>query len=81
MQFFYQFPQRVERLVLVSSGGLGHEVSPMLRSAALPGVSALLSTTIQPGLTGALMDGGRRLRERRLADFNECFLGDPSLAA
>ena len=37
MQFFYQFPQRVERLVLISSGGLGREVSPMLRTAALPG--------------------------------------------
>ena len=37
MQFFYQFPQRVERLALISSGGLGHEVSPMLRTAALPG--------------------------------------------
>ena len=48
MQFFYQFPQRIERLVLVSSGGLGHEVSPMLRTAALPGVSALLSMTIHP---------------------------------
>ena len=66
MQFFYQFPQRVERLILISSGGLGHEVSPMLRSAALPGVSALLSMTIHPGLTGALMDGGRRLREREV---------------
>ena len=33
MQFFYQFPQRAERLVLVSSGGLGHEVSPLLRTA------------------------------------------------
>ncbi len=43
MQFFYQFPQRVERLVLVSSGGLGHEVSPLLRGAALPGASTLLS--------------------------------------
>src|SRR5919197_1047946 len=43
MQFFYQFPQRTERLVLVSSGGLGHEVSPLLRSAAVPGASALLS--------------------------------------
>ena len=31
MVFFYQFPQRVERLALISSGGLGHEVSPMLR--------------------------------------------------
>ncbi len=37
MQFFYQFPQRVERLALISSGGLGHDVSPMLRGAALPG--------------------------------------------
>src|SRR5436309_12614953 len=43
MVFFYQFPQRTERLVLVSSGGLGGEVSPLLRSAALPGASALLS--------------------------------------
>jgi len=40
MQFFYQFPQRVERLALVSSGGLGHKVSPMLRGAALPGAAA-----------------------------------------
>ena len=40
MQFFYQFPQRVERLALISSGGLGHEVSPMLRGAALPGATA-----------------------------------------
>ena len=42
MQFFWQFPHCVERLALVSSGGLGHEVSPMLRGAALPGASAAL---------------------------------------
>jgi pimeloyl-ACP methyl ester carboxylesterase len=66
MQFFYQFPQRVERLVLISSGGLGHEVSPMLRSAALPGTSALLSLTIQPRLLAALAASGRRLRERSI---------------
>jgi pimeloyl-ACP methyl ester carboxylesterase len=64
MQFFYQFPQRVERLVLMSSGGLGREVSPMLRTAALPGTSALLSVTIHPRLLSALWDGGRRLRDR-----------------
>jgi pimeloyl-ACP methyl ester carboxylesterase len=67
MQFFYQFPQRVERLVLISSGGLGREVSPMLRTAALPGVSAVLSLTIQPRVLEALAGGGRRLRERALA--------------
>jgi pimeloyl-ACP methyl ester carboxylesterase len=67
MQFFYQFPQRVERLVLISSGGLGREVSPMLRTAALPGVSALLSLTIQPRVLEALAVSGRCLRERALA--------------
>jgi pimeloyl-ACP methyl ester carboxylesterase len=63
MQFFYQFPQRVERLVLISSGGLGREVSPLLRSAALPGVSAALSM-IRPQLLDAMREGGRRLRAR-----------------
>ena len=48
MQFFYQFPQRIERLALVSSGGLGHEVSPLLRGAALPGAAALLWLVAQP---------------------------------
>jgi pimeloyl-ACP methyl ester carboxylesterase len=66
MQFFYQFPQRTERLVLISSGGLGHEVSPMLRTAALPGVSALLSLTIHQRLTGGLRNTGRRLSQREV---------------
>src|SRR5947199_7165180 len=64
MQFFYQFPQRVERLVLVSSGGLGHEVSPLLRTAALPGTSALLSATIHPRLLGGMRAAGHWLSER-----------------
>src|SRR5213080_5508159 len=50
MQFFYQFPQRTERLVLVSSGGLGHEVSPLLRAAALPGASGLLALMAHRGV-------------------------------
>ncbi len=64
MQFFYQFPQRVERLILVSSGGLGREVSPLLRTAALPGMSLLLSLTIHPRLLAGLRAAGGRLRER-----------------
>ncbi len=64
MQFFYQFPQRVERLALVSSGGLGREVSPMLRTAALPGTSALLALTIQPRVLSAIRGAGTRLRDR-----------------
>jgi pimeloyl-ACP methyl ester carboxylesterase len=64
MQFFYQFPQRTERLVLVSSGGLGHEVSPLLRSAALPGASALLSLASHPRILSTLSQLGERARER-----------------
>jgi pimeloyl-ACP methyl ester carboxylesterase len=64
MQFFYQFPQRVERLALVSSGGLGHEVSPLLRSAALPGVSAMLSVAAHRSVVAGLAMAGTRLRAR-----------------
>ncbi len=64
LQFFYQFPQRTERLVLVSSGGLGREVSPLLRSAALPGASALLSLAAHPRVLSGLSEAGRALRRR-----------------
>jgi pimeloyl-ACP methyl ester carboxylesterase len=64
MVFFWQFPERIERLALVSSGGLGHDVSPLLRSAALPGASALLSLACHRRVTGALDVAGARLRER-----------------
>lgn len=42
LQFCYLFPERVDRVVLVSSGGLGREVSPLLRSATLPGAEWVL---------------------------------------
>ncbi|MCA1710944.1 MAG: alpha/beta fold hydrolase [Actinobacteria bacterium] len=42
MQYAYQFPERVERLALVSSGGLGSEVSLFLRAATLPGSELVL---------------------------------------
>jgi len=45
MQFSYQFPEMAERLVLVSSGGLGLEVNPALRAASLPGANLFLSLT------------------------------------
>jgi pimeloyl-ACP methyl ester carboxylesterase len=64
MQFFYQFPQRTERLVLISSGGLGHDVSPLLRAAALPASAALLRVATRPRVVGALAGAGSRLRAR-----------------
>jgi pimeloyl-ACP methyl ester carboxylesterase len=36
MQFAYQYPERCERLVVVSSGGVSREVTPILRAASLP---------------------------------------------
>src|SRR5262249_56849494 len=42
LQFGYQLPERTERLVLVSSGGLGREVHPILRAAALRGADVVL---------------------------------------
>lgn len=44
MQYAYQFPDLVERVVLVSSGGLGSDVTPALRAATLPGATAVLRT-------------------------------------
>jgi pimeloyl-ACP methyl ester carboxylesterase len=48
MQFAYQFPERCERLVLVSSGGLGQEVHPLLRAATLPGSELVLPLLAHP---------------------------------
>jgi pimeloyl-ACP methyl ester carboxylesterase len=42
MQFAYQFPELCERLVLVSSGGLGRDVHPLLRASTLPGSEMVL---------------------------------------
>src|SRR2546429_429016 len=64
MQFFWQFPSRVERLALVSSGGPGHEVSPLLRSIPLPRAPARLSLPAPPRLLAALDQGGGRLKKR-----------------
>jgi len=48
MQFAYQFPERCERLALVSSGGLGGEVHPLLRAATLPGSEIVLPLLAHP---------------------------------
>ena len=55
MQLAYQFPERCDRLVLVDSGGLGREVSILLRAATLP-----LSEVVLPLLASTrLLDAGR----------------------
>jgi pimeloyl-ACP methyl ester carboxylesterase len=42
MQLAYQYPERCERLVLVGSGGLGRDVSLILRALTLPGAELLM---------------------------------------
>jgi pimeloyl-ACP methyl ester carboxylesterase len=52
MQFAYQFPERTERLALVSSGGLGRDVHLLLRAASLPGADYVLPALTSPQLVG-----------------------------
>ena len=62
MIFFWQFPERVERLALLSSGGLGEQVSPLLRSAALPGFRRALGVIANRPVLRALRAGGVQTR-------------------
>lgn len=50
MQLAYQHPERCERLVLVSAGGLGKEVMPLLRALAAPGAEYVLPLGCQPAV-------------------------------
>lgn len=43
MQFAYQHPELCNRLVLISSGGLGRSVNPLLRALTVPGSGYVLA--------------------------------------
>jgi pimeloyl-ACP methyl ester carboxylesterase len=47
VHFGYHYPHRVDGLILVSAGGLGREVNPVLRMFALPGVPALTAAVFE----------------------------------
>ena len=82
MQFFYLFPERVERLVLVASGGLGREVSFVLRSATLPGAEPVLSVIASHWMTTRLEGVGRAVTKmgwRSGADVGAIWRGFSSL--
>ncbi len=82
MQFAYQFPEMTERLVLVSSGGLGREVSPVLRAAALPGADRFIAATAGAvGAVGSAVGRGLKLIGLQAnADIAEVVRGYTSLA-
>jgi len=82
MQFAYQFPERTDRLVLVSSGGLGQDVNLILRAACLPGADLVLATVAGP-LAAAGASVSRllgRLGWRPAPDLQEVASGFSSLA-
>jgi pimeloyl-ACP methyl ester carboxylesterase len=64
MQLAYQFPQRCERLVLVASGGLGKEVSIMLRAVGLPGAELVMPVLLHPALADLLESIGNTFGRR-----------------
>lgn len=54
MQFAYQFPHMVERLVLVSAGGVTRDVHPLLRLISMPVVNEALKLLRIPGAMTAV---------------------------
>jgi pimeloyl-ACP methyl ester carboxylesterase len=59
MQFAYQYPQLVERIVLVSTGGVAKDVCLPLRLAAMPLGSEALAMLRAPGVMPAIRLVGR----------------------
>jgi pimeloyl-ACP methyl ester carboxylesterase len=82
MQLAYLAPEVTERVVLVSSGGLGPEVSLLLRAAAMPGADLVIAATATPGrrVGGVLARGLRAIGLRPTADVAEVTRGYASLA-
>jgi pimeloyl-ACP methyl ester carboxylesterase len=83
MQLAYQFPEHCERLALVSSGGLGREINPLLRAASVPGSELLLPLLVNE----RILETGRvlarllgRVGLRVHTDLEEVLRGHASLA-
>jgi len=83
MQLAYQFPEHCERLVLVASGGLGPEITPLLRAASLPGAELVLPFLADERLLGTGRTVGRMLGRVGLrvhTDLGEVLRGHASLS-
>jgi len=83
LQFAYLFPDRVDQLVLVSSGGLGRELNPLLRAASLPGaewVVPVLASRWVRERGDALGRGLARVGIRARPDVTEAWRGLSSLS-
>ncbi|KRC48701.1 MULTISPECIES: alpha/beta fold hydrolase [unclassified Nocardioides] len=50
MQFAYQFPERTQRVMLVATGGLGAEVTPLIKLIQVPGWFRVMGVLTLPGV-------------------------------
>lgn len=66
MQLAYQHPHLVDRLVLVASGGLGREVSWLLRLLTLPGAEYVMPFAFFKPAVDRATDIGRQLGRRNI---------------
>lgn len=66
MQLGYQHPRLVDRMVLVASGGLGREVSWLLRLLTLPGAEYLMPLCFPRPLVDRATEVGRELGRRNI---------------
>ncbi|MCU0259971.1 MAG: alpha/beta fold hydrolase [Ilumatobacteraceae bacterium] len=64
MQLAYQHPEMCNRLVLVGSGGLGREVSLLLRLVTLPGIEYLMPVLFPRCVADRGSDVSRAIRDR-----------------
>jgi pimeloyl-ACP methyl ester carboxylesterase len=82
MQLAYQHPELVDRLVLVGSGGLGREVSWLLRSLSLPGAEYVMPIAFPKPLVDRATEVGRFLGRRNIRSpkLAELWRGYSSLA-
>ena len=67
MQFAYQFPERTERMILVAPGGMGPEVSPLIRAVTLPGFHQAMGVATLPGVRQVGKAGLRALSRTGLS--------------
>ena len=82
MQLAYQHPHLVDRLVLVGSGGLGREVSWLLRLLTLPGAEFMMPIAFPKPIVDRATGVGRALAKRnvRSPKFAEIWRAYSSLA-
>ena len=59
ISFAYNYPERVHRIALISSGGLGPEVHPLLRALSLPGAGTVLRVLTTPPALRVLSGAAR----------------------